>query len=174
MIKGSVVGAAGVALLMGGFGTYATWTDSAVMGESSVKAGELNIAAGTASWAGNGAWETDDLIVPGDVIERTQTFTINATGSNMRGDLDFTLGTKTNPFGEELDIDVDVTVDDATTLVGDAASGWTFEAPLGESFEVETVVTYTFNDQDPGLNSNAFQNATATLGDSSFVITQTR
>ena len=36
MIKGSVAGATGIVLLMGGFGTYALWQDSATLGGSSV------------------------------------------------------------------------------------------------------------------------------------------
>ena len=62
----------------------------------------------------------------------------------------------------------------AALLLTVTLAGCGVELVGGEQGEVETVVTYTFNDQDPGLNSNAFQTATATLGDSSFVITQTR
>ena len=43
MIKGSIAGATGVALLMGGFGTYALWSDSEDLPRNSVTSGNLNI-----------------------------------------------------------------------------------------------------------------------------------
>ena len=47
MVKASVVGAAGVSLLMGGFGTYALWHDSAGTGAgTSITSGVLDVNAG--------------------------------------------------------------------------------------------------------------------------------
>ena len=51
MVKGSVVGASGVALLLGGFGTYALWSDSDTVAGVTVTSGELDINAGTATWS---------------------------------------------------------------------------------------------------------------------------
>src|SRR5688572_6565363 len=50
MIKGSIAGATGVALLMGGFGTYALWSDSETLDGSSITSGVLGVEAGAVTW----------------------------------------------------------------------------------------------------------------------------
>jgi alternate signal-mediated exported protein len=167
MIKGSLAGAAGVALLTGSFGTYAVWTDDAVLGESAVTAGELSVTA-----VGDPQW-TDlaegDLLVPGDTVTVTQDFTVVATGENMQGKLDFAPGDAAE-LGDELSVDVDVAVA-GEQLAGDQESGWTFDALLSAPTTVTATVTYAFEDVPDG-NSAAFQGETASLTDSTFTVTQ--
>ncbi len=90
MIKGSIAGATGVALLMGGFGTYALWTDTESIA-GSVTSGELDIvSAGTATYedvsadATSATWSASTLMVPGDKVEMTQPLDVNATGKNLQ------------------------------------------------------------------------------------------
>ena len=45
MIKGSIAGATGIALLMGGFGTYALWSDSQGISSGTVQSGTLDIVS---------------------------------------------------------------------------------------------------------------------------------
>ncbi|MFT4029786.1 MAG: alternate-type signal peptide domain-containing protein [Protaetiibacter sp.] len=97
-IKASIAIAAGVVLLMGGAGSLAYWNDTQSVGANgtTITAGTLTATAGTGTWtksffdaSGNqvGSSSTVDpgsvLIVPGNRLVYTQTFTINATGNDL-------------------------------------------------------------------------------------------
>src|SRR5690554_3920314 len=85
LVKGSIAGAAGIALLLGGAGTLAYWNDIENLGTGGVIAtGTLDIAPTTA-----GTWTGDDVtfFVPGDSAEYTESFTITAVGDNLAFDL---------------------------------------------------------------------------------------
>ena len=178
MIKGSLVGGTGIALLMGGFGTYALWSDSGTAAGSSVSSGELDIAANTATWADASADATSatwnpasDVVVPGDVIKRTQTFTIKGTGKNLKGTISLAQGavTKTG-FGSYMNVAVDVTSNSGTVTRNGSTNDYTFAAPFGTA-TLTSVVTYSF---DPNTPNQAAQAATASIADSTFTIQQTR
>jgi alternate signal-mediated exported protein len=98
LVKGAVATAAGVALLMGGAGTFALWNTS-----TSVTAG--SVASGTLTVATNGAGTWKDIspdrtatsiptianwkIVPGDKLEFTQNINVVATGNNLLANLSY-------------------------------------------------------------------------------------
>jgi len=91
LVKGSIAGAAGIALLLGGAGTLATWNSSATVATtgSNITAGTLDIKATTGT-SGDGwrdATKTIDIaafkVVPGDVLTYTKTFDVTATGDNL-------------------------------------------------------------------------------------------
>jgi alternate signal-mediated exported protein len=99
MVKGSVAGAAGIALLMGGFGTYALWSDATQIGgeDQRVASGKLDIVSSSASWTDlapvsdndpatdDTKWSaTSDFMVPGDHVALDQTITMDAVGKNLR------------------------------------------------------------------------------------------
>jgi alternate signal-mediated exported protein len=173
MIKGSVAGATGIVLLMGGFGTYALWSDSKQLNGSSVSSGELYIQRGTVAWADQaGAWNpAGDLVVPGDTITRTQTFTVKGTGKNLTGTIDFAQGAlDTSEFGDWLDVTVAITEspDNVTITPGTEANDFVFSAPFGEA-TLTAVVTYDFDENTPAMDAQA---ATATLGNSTITIAQ--
>ncbi|MCL2514601.1 MAG: alternate-type signal peptide domain-containing protein, partial [Microbacteriaceae bacterium] len=90
LFKGAVAGAAGVALLLGGAGTFALWNTDMPIGDSQT------ITAGTLAWAnpGTGTWllngqavdPSTALLVPGDVLTYTVTgATYTATGDYIAG-----------------------------------------------------------------------------------------
>ena len=56
LLKGAIAGAAGVALLLGGAGTFALWNSSATVTGGNIDAGNLHVAdSGTAgTWPANG------------------------------------------------------------------------------------------------------------------------
>lgn len=90
MIKGSVAGAAGVALLMGGFGTYALWTDEAVLGSQTVSSGVLDIVdVGSPVWADvsaervDGDWDASEAMVPGDTVTMSRDVVLDVEGKNL-------------------------------------------------------------------------------------------
>jgi alternate signal-mediated exported protein len=100
LLKGSIAGAAGIALLLGGAGTFALWNQTATVANGSVTSGVLTIAAGaTGTWKDisadkvAGGVAIPDIstfkIVPGDKLELTQTVTINATGNNLAAKLTY-------------------------------------------------------------------------------------
>lgn len=90
-VKASIAIAAGVVLLMGGAGSLAYWNDAQSVGAagSTISAGTLTATPGTGAWkkSFNGGTETTVTnltnIVPGNRLVYTQTFTINATGSDL-------------------------------------------------------------------------------------------
>lgn len=84
LLKGSIAGAAGIALLLGGAGTLAYWNDAETIGSAgTVQSGELSIESTTA-----GSWsDSIDLIVPGDSLTYTEEFTVTASGDNLRFNL---------------------------------------------------------------------------------------
>lgn len=175
MIKGAVAGATGIALLMGGFGTYALWSDSESMAGGTVTSGELDVTAKTVAWtdASNATWNTaTDLVVPGDVVSRKQSFDFVGTGKNLTGTITFTPGSETDgpgtyaAFGNALDIDMTVDGDDVSP--GGTPWCWEFSAPLSGTKTVATVVDFTFND----VNNQVAQAARTTLGSSTIAITQ--
>ena len=91
LVKGSIAGAAGIALLLGGAGTLATWNSAAtVSAPGTISAGTLSIAAATGStdgWklgsAATVASPANFKIVPGDTVTYTKTFNVTATGDNL-------------------------------------------------------------------------------------------
>ncbi|MCU1425251.1 MAG: alternate-type signal peptide protein [Microbacteriaceae bacterium] len=92
LIKGSIAGAAGIALLLGGAGTLAFWNDDAIITGATITAGDLDVAPVASPAAGDG-WKrgttvipniTGYKIVPGDVLTYTQSFDVTATGDNLK------------------------------------------------------------------------------------------
>lgn len=98
LLKGSVAGAAGVALLLGGAGSFALWNSTESVNVGSVASGTLSIkTAGDASWMDISADATEPVIAdiaefriaPGDTIELTQVVEIDARGNNLRATLSY-------------------------------------------------------------------------------------
>ena len=95
ILTGAVAGAAGVALLLGGAGTFALWNTTAVVNSGSIASGTLNLVAGATSWRDISPDKTAATIsaigsfkiVPGDKLELTQVITVNATGNNLAATL---------------------------------------------------------------------------------------
>lgn len=127
LVKGSIAGAAGIALLLGGAGTFALWNDSITANAGTVSSGQLRIADSTTpggSWtdqsssivAGSGtALPTTTTgtapnqvitvtpkIVPGDKWRYTRQIVLTTTGKNLLADLSFDPASITNnlPAGE--------------------------------------------------------------------------
>ncbi|MFI2105164.1 alternate-type signal peptide domain-containing protein [Isoptericola sp. NPDC019693] len=90
-VKGTVAAAAGIAVLLGGAGTFALWNTSGAIGGAASETGTLTADfSGTTDWqdvtpgAANAITDiTTFHMVPGDVIEGTTTLTVTATGENL-------------------------------------------------------------------------------------------
>ncbi|MFC4243322.1 alternate-type signal peptide domain-containing protein [Gryllotalpicola reticulitermitis] len=106
LIKGAVTGAAGIALLLGGVGTFAAWNDSTSIGSSAtaINTGSLQFdgapaPTGTNGWYTNSALTTPlaagFLAVPGDTLYYQATVKIKASGTNLAAN--FGVGGTTGP-----------------------------------------------------------------------------
>jgi len=96
IVTGTIAGAAGIALLLGGAGTFALWNASASSAASSVSSGTLTLTANN-----DGAWTditngrstainpTTALMVPGNTFQFTQTLNIGATGQDLKANLTY-------------------------------------------------------------------------------------
>jgi alternate signal-mediated exported protein, RER_14450 family len=95
LTKGAIAGAAGIALLLGGAGSFALWNGSASAAAGTVNAGTLSVAAnGTGSWANTPNGGTSGAItigtfkaVPGDTLTFTQKLNVASIGDNLNATL---------------------------------------------------------------------------------------
>lgn len=87
LLKGSIAGAVGIALLLGGAGTLAYWNDSTTLAAGQVDTGALKITPGTASVVYESTGQPVVRAVPGDTIVITQPVTITASGQNLKASL---------------------------------------------------------------------------------------
>ena len=156
LLKGSVAGAAGVALLLGGAGSFALWNSTEAVNVGSVASGTLSIAAtGAPTWMDISADKTASVIdistfkvAPGDTIQLTQVVEIDARGNNLRATLSYdelSLLAETvedEALLEELVISLDATGGDNIVRVADTD---TFAVtPATTTSEVTLTVTIEF------------------------------
>lgn len=95
--KGALASAAAAVLLLGGGTTLAYWTASADVEGGSITAGELKLVSNPADDCSTTAWtyatghasagSTVNLWVPGDVVTKSCTFIVTATGDNLEAEL---------------------------------------------------------------------------------------
>lgn len=91
LLKGSIAGAAGIALLLGGAGTLASWNDSAAVAGGTIVAGNLRVTTTAGTWAVKRGAATAVTVpditqfkaVPGDVLTYTSSAAVVATGNNL-------------------------------------------------------------------------------------------
>ncbi|QAV70273.1 alternate-type signal peptide domain-containing protein [Salinibacterium sp. UTAS2018] len=175
LVKGSIAGAAGIALLLGGAGTLASWNASAtVASESAITAGTLNIKAADAGvWVFNN--EKVDLkdikIVPGDKLTYTSTFEVTATGDNLKATAD--IG-KASISALNFESDADVNL--ATKLETSAAftvNGKATDAIVTNQGTQKVVVTVTITFPNEGAgDENKAMTGSVNLNDFTVTLSQ--
>ncbi|WP_440711475.1 alternate-type signal peptide domain-containing protein [Herbiconiux sp. YIM B11900] len=92
LTKAAIAGAAGIALLLGGAGTFAFWNSSAAISGGTITAGDLKVVNdGTAGVWKDQANNTINIatykIVPGDVLTYTDDLTVTAVGNHLTATL---------------------------------------------------------------------------------------
>lgn len=163
LTKASIAGAAGIALLLGGAGTLAVWSDTEIIPGGTIASGTLEITASTGSWD-----DAPDLWVPGDTFTYTGEVEITATGDNLVAQL--TIDTSAVTGDEEL-LDAlvfDVTVSGANITQVGSSNVYTVTAnngPVRAQVEVEV----TFPSSVSGLTA---QGETVDLNAMTFTLTQ--
>jgi alternate signal-mediated exported protein len=104
LLKGSIAGAAGIVLLLGGAGTFAVWNAADTVEAGTVTAGNLLVELqdkGVWTQGLPGALTTQPVditkfrIVPGDVFTFTQVIKVTAEGDNLEAELGLTEGSIT-------------------------------------------------------------------------------
>jgi alternate signal-mediated exported protein len=156
LVKGSIAGAAGIALLLGGAGTFALWNDSATVAAAPITTGQLRLvdeaptAAGVwtdTSTAGRiGTITSTSKMVPGDTWTYTKALKVTAVGKNLLADLSFDpasiaiAGVPTNELSYVYTAAPAVTTGSATVARVD---GSTTTYRLTPGTAADTVVTFT-------------------------------
>jgi alternate signal-mediated exported protein len=111
LIRGAITGAAGIALLLGGAGTFAAWNDAATAApDTHISTGNLKIDSATADgWfsdenATAGIDATTFHAVPGDTVYYKATMKLTATGDHLAAEVNVD-PTSIAKFGKTTDKD---------------------------------------------------------------------
>ncbi|GAA0992975.1 alternate-type signal peptide domain-containing protein [Subtercola frigoramans] len=157
LVKGAIAGAAGIALLLGGAGTFAYWNSSATISGGTIVAGNLVVSdPGPAGvWTINGGSTPIVLagykIVPGDVLTYTKTMHIVATGDNLVATLGLGAASIQASTAAAPDVALAayltkgaVLTDSGTGITGASPSYTITPGAVGIAQDVVTVVTITF------------------------------
>ncbi|MEX1079018.1 MAG: alternate-type signal peptide domain-containing protein [Homoserinimonas sp.] len=163
LVKGSIAGAAGIALLLGGAGSLALWNADADIASAGIESGTLTLAATAGTWSSE-----PDLWVPGDSFTYASTLTIGATGDNLTATLSVDKASiATGALASALDI---VITPDAALPAGitDNADGTFDVAPAAGNYTVPVTVTVTFDENA----DDTTQAGTVDLASLQFVLQQ--
>jgi alternate signal-mediated exported protein len=157
LLKGAMAGAAGVALLLGGAGTFAMWNDSTPVAGGTIVAGNLDVAdSGTAgSWSVNGGAARPNLTgftaVPGDTLVYTKTISVTASGDNLSATLSLSPASITASSNTTADTALAAYLTKTAVLTATGTGISTGSAPYtitagtaGVSQDVTVTVTITF------------------------------
>lgn len=190
MIKGSIAGAAGVALLLGGAGTFALWNDTAAVAGGTITAGTLTVDAATGTWTDQvGAIEDLDeyLIVPGDTLTYKTVLTVDAKGDNIKAKLHVDNGSIVSSK-DPANVALKGFLDEATTVTavpyfagkpggpgpgghpGSDGHSWDFNLTEGDQ-EFLVTVTIKFPSHAVGAENKAM-NGSVDLNDLAVTLTQ--
>jgi alternate signal-mediated exported protein len=187
LLKGAVAGAAGIALLLGGAGTFALWNDAATVSGGTIATGTLSIAkTGTATWTdisptvASGATfnPATQALVPGDKVQLKQSVVVSTTGKNLKAEFTFNPASITTnaALAGLLDYTLVATPVVATGSATVASSGVnTYTITPGSAATTTVDVTFTVEFKDTTTGTTA-QNiaAAANLTGLSFTLTQVR
>jgi alternate signal-mediated exported protein len=167
IVKASIATAAGVVLLLGGAGTFATWNDTATTEGASIVAGNLVVDDSNVAgvWTANGS--TINLaeyrIAPGDVLTFTKTMKVGAEGDSLEATLGLSQASITAVDTEN---NADVALAGyltknavlSATGAGITGTGPTFTVIPGAGVvdqDVTVTVTIEFPAGGAGVNNNA-------------------
>lgn len=153
LFKGAVAGTAGIALLFGGIGSFAAWTDTATATPGTIDTGELRLTSVQGTWkdvtmGGNGTdVTTGALFVPGRVWEYTQELTITTAGGHLDAKLTNTFDPNTLALPSAVNASLalalpsgadGITVDDDGSISTIGPGTWTVKASLRVTFDLAT------------------------------------
>ncbi|MET1044225.1 MAG: alternate-type signal peptide domain-containing protein [Microbacteriaceae bacterium] len=141
LVKGSIAGAAGIALLLGGAGTFALWNADLTVASGTVNTGTLDLVVAT-----EGAWDQEiDNIVPGDELTYTASYTVNAVGDNLTAKLSSNIDSIVAAAQvPNVDVESTFTVTDSDANPVSAVAGeYSF---VEGTYNIAVSISVTFND----------------------------
>ncbi|WP_309648789.1 alternate-type signal peptide domain-containing protein [Nocardioides sp.] len=181
--KGALAAAAAVALLTGGAGTLAFWTDGDTITTPDLTSGGLDIAVDACpDWTLDGDGGAGGLlgareIVPGDTLTRTCTYDIVAEGDHFEATLDVDQDLLTlddNGLEDELVLDTTFTLDGAPVglppVVAEPVAAGVPETFYDGTYTLTAVFTADF---PYGVEDNDSQDLTVNLENIAVTLTQT-
>jgi alternate signal-mediated exported protein len=184
IVKASIATTAGVILLLGGAGTFATWNSSANAQGASIVSGNLVVAASQAAgtWTANGSPITisDYTVAPGDVLTYTKTMKVGAEGDSLSATLALSDSSiaPADP-AKPADVALGSYLTDSAVLTasgtGITGTGPTFTVTPGAgvvSQDVTVTVTIAFPYGDVVGSNNAAMNGAVTLSALTVSLTQ--
>lgn len=173
-VKGVLASAGAVAVLVGGTGTLAFWTDTVtVPGDTGITSGTMTLTDTTSGGCGSTGWVLDasespaggafvpasDLLVPGDELSKTCTFTVGATGDHLRATIGVSAPLVSGTLASALT---------AGATFTSAGSPVTTITSADDGATVTARITVTF---DPA-SGNATQSKVADVGDYAVTLSQ--
>lgn len=168
--KGAIAAAAAAVLLLGGAGSLAYWTDSDAVAGNTFTAGSMSLAAlntcdewnlDTDEPGGQPFLPGTDTLVPGDVVTKLCTFTVQAVGTHLRATVAAVPGTDSG----------DLLTSGPLTIGSSLAIGVTPVTEITEDNDGDTLtvaVTVTF----ASASGNTSQTDSAVLDDIDIDTTQ--
>lgn len=171
LVKASIAGAAGFALLLGGAGTFALWnTAPTSFSGAAIQSGALHVALTDYATAKYTATNNPvSYIVPGDAVSVVQPVNITATGDNLKVSLSFDVNLGSPATALELSL---VTVANPFTFKTYNAAGT--EVPYTnitgvDAAQIKYVVgSFTF----PVAAGNDTQNSSVNISRASLTVNQ--
>lgn len=181
-VKSAVAGAAGVALLLGGAGTFAVWNSTASASAGVLQTGQL----GLSTVAGSGQWKdletgavlsaaelTSYRMIPGTQLEYTVPVTVTATGTGLKAVFSYDLGATSSTLTSVVPV---LTVQKSRTDAG-LPNGFAAVSGRADAFSVTPSATSTDAVARLGITvptdaDNSTQNKTLDLSKVVFTLTQ--
>jgi len=170
--KGALAAGSAAVLLMGGAGTLAYWTDSVTAPGASISSGHLKLVdpdCGSGWVLDGGASFDTQLLVPGDSLTQTCTYTLDVAGEHLR-EVDFAVTAPADVTGAQALID-EIGVTTAVELNGVAQPSATNVAVSdGDTVSVQMTITWPYGVEDN--DSNVLGGLSATLAGLTVKVTQ--
>lgn len=177
IVTGTIAGAAGIALLLGGAGTFALWNANASSAAGAVSSGTLTLTAvndGVWTDITNGRSATIDpssvLMVPGNKYQFTQTLNIGATGQDLRANLTYANQSLTGDSGllAATTKTLSVTSTSASVVQSTSDANTFVVSPSSTNSAVKVLFTIELPS-----SATTGQNGTVNVGALAFTLTQT-
>ncbi|BDI23056.1 alternate-type signal peptide domain-containing protein [Herbiconiux sp. L3-i23] len=173
LMKGAVAGAAGIALLLGGAGTFAVWNAEASLQAATIKSGNLALTANT-----DGVWKDGSTtvnlatykIIPGKTLTYTQTLDVIADGNDLTATLTNSGVTTSSNTITGLTTSMSVEKVSGSNLTVGGTNGSTIAVTNGGTTagKIKATVTVTFPS-----SSTEGKSGTAVITAPTFTLTQT-
>ena len=162
LVKGSIAAAAGIALLLGGAGSLAVWSDATSINAGTVTSGVLDITSAT-----GGTWSPVlAKIVPGDTVTYTKTINLTATGDNLKATVSSNIGSITNTIAGSTATATYVVKNASSVVIVPASGVYTLGAG---AYTVEATIVVSLPDT---VINQVGQNGTADLTALTVTVTQ--